>query len=201
MTVTTDHRTSQADRTPLEISPEVRANLQQVLTTLRTHLGMDVAFVSEFLGANRIFQAVDTGAPISAVETGAVLPMAAGYCRHVVAGMLPELMPDTSAVPLARSIDETRTIPIGAHLSVPIETTDGRIFGTFCCFSHAAKPGLGPSHLELVRTLSRLIAQELSQEVRRLEREAGRMHARHALMNNGRPMTLAELLKAAPPAR
>ncbi len=191
-------RSVEVDRPPLLISIEVAKSLRQVLATIRSRLGMDVAFVSEFLGSNRIFHAVDSLAPVPGLAAGAMLPMAAGYCRDVVAGILPQLIPDTSKVPLAQEIEETQTIPIGAHLSVPIETADGRIFGTFCCFSHRAMPELGVADLQLVQTFSSLVAVQLSEEVRRICLQASRAAAEQALTADGRPLTLAELLKATP---
>ena len=91
--------------------------------------------------------------------------MAAGYCQHIVEGRLPELIPDTGRVPLARTIPETRTIPIGAHLSVPVKLDDGTVFGTFCCFSFNPNPELDQRDLELMHTFSRLIASQIAADI------------------------------------
>src|SRR5688572_3875831 len=110
----------QQDAAPTNISPRIVENIDRVLKSVRTYLGMDIAFLSEFLGSNRVFRSVDSARPSAPIKVGGVSAMTAGYCHHIVEGRLPELIPNTAAVPLARSIPETRTFPIGSHLSVPV---------------------------------------------------------------------------------
>lgn len=157
-----DAKVQGQDAAPTIISPQVAENIDRVLASIRSYLDMDIAFVSEFLGTNRIFRNVDSARTNAPVKVGGVLPMAAGYCQHVVEGRLPELIPNTQSVMLARTIPETKSIPIGAHLSVPIRLDDGSIFGTFCCFSYQPNPRLDQRDLDLMRTFGRLVASELA---------------------------------------
>ena len=154
------------DKTPVQISPHVAGNIDRILSAIRRHLGMDIAFVSEFLGANRIFRNVDCADGPAILVAGTELPMSVGYCAHIVAGRLPELIPDTNADPLASSLPETAGIPIGAHLSVPIRMAGERVFGTFCCFSYRARPDLSERELDLMRTFGAVIAAELAVDIR-----------------------------------
>lgn len=172
---------------PTRLSPPVSQNIERVLQTIRSHLDMDVAFLSEFLGSSRVFQGVASSHSPAPVQAGQHLPMDVGYCEHVVEGRLPELIPDTSLLPLAQSIPETTTVPIGAHMSVPIHLRDGRLFGTFCCFSHSTRPELGEHDLDLLRTFAQLISGEISAEVEAAdenEKIAGRIKS---AISNGDP--------------
>lgn len=153
------------DAAPTNLSTGAVENIDRVLASVRSYLGMDVAFLSEFLGTNRVFRSVDSARPNAPLKTGGVIPMAAGYCQHIVEGRLPELIPNTAAVPLARSIPETVSIPIGAHLSVPVKLDDGEVFGTFCCFSYHPMPTLDRRDLELMRTFARLVAAQIEGEL------------------------------------
>ncbi len=177
----------QADSLPIVLSPRVTESMDRVLTSIRSHLRMDVAFITEFLGSSRIFRGVDLSHPLDGIATGQVIPIGSGYCQHVTAGRLPQLIADTSMVPLALSIPETLALPIGAHLSVPIQVDHGRVFGTFCCFSHRAMPELGPPELELMHTFGRMIALELIQEVQRDETQRSRIERVHAALWSGDP--------------
>ncbi len=183
----TDDGSIVADKRPMTISPQVAESISRVLRSIRQHLRMDIAFVTQFLGSSRIFRNVDAAHQVAGVEVGAVLPIAAGYCQHVVAGRLPELIADTSRVPLAMTIAETASIPIGAHLSVPIRLENGRVYGTFCCFSHRAMPELGEPELELMHTFSRLIAREMHEDVARDERLEQMTERVHAAIFSGDP--------------
>jgi hypothetical protein len=80
------------------ISPA--ANVQHALKTVRTHLGMDVALVCEFAGDRLYFRHVSARRR-SPVRAGEWLPLEHCYCPKVAEGRLPEIIPDTAAIPEA----------------------------------------------------------------------------------------------------
>lgn len=136
----------------------------QVLRTVRKHLGMDVAFVSHFRETDRVLEHVDCDgfAPIS---EGQAIPLEDGYCMKIVRGELPALIADTSLVPAALAMPETLAIPIGAHLSVPIELASGEIYGTLCCFSREPNLTLGERDLRMIRALGEVLASRIDEEL------------------------------------
>jgi EAL domain-containing protein (putative c-di-GMP-specific phosphodiesterase class I) len=140
-------------------------SMGRVLRAVRSHLGMDVCFVSEFIAERRIFRHVDTSAGEGPIQVGASSPLDEGYCQRVVDGRLPELIPDTAANPVARVLPVTRAVPVGAHLSVPIRLRDGRIYGTFCCFSFAPNHSLGERDLHVMRAFADLAAYQIDCEL------------------------------------
>jgi EAL domain-containing protein (putative c-di-GMP-specific phosphodiesterase class I) len=136
-------------------------SLEKALHTVRSYLGMDVAFVSEFVGDRRFFRHVDTRTWRSPIKAGQSSPLEQGYCKKIVDGVLPELIPDTAASPEALKIPETRDVPIGAHLSVPLRLADGKIYGTFCCFSFHPDLTLDERDLQLMKAFAELIAYQI----------------------------------------
>src|SRR5205085_2961030 len=91
-------------------------------------------------------------------------------------GRLPELIPDTAAVPLAMAMPITAALPVGAHVSVPLRMPDGEIYGTFCCLGPAADPTLNERDLAMMRAFAELVAFDIDRERQasrlRLEKEA-----------------------------
>lgn len=143
------------------ISKDLAHNVDAILKTIRSYLGMDVAFLAEFAGASRIFRNVSTGPDFFLLKAGDRLPLSTGYCQLVATGKLPELIRDSSALPLAAALPETSSVPIGSHLSVPVKLASGKVHGHFCCFSHRPRPDLSDRDLDLLRTFADLIAGEL----------------------------------------
>jgi EAL domain-containing protein (putative c-di-GMP-specific phosphodiesterase class I) len=143
----------------------------QVLRTVRKHLRMDVAFVAHFRQTDRVLEHVDADGT-SPIQQGQTIPLEDGYCLKIVRGELPALIPDTSAVPAAMALPATREIPIGAHLSVPIELSDGAVYGTLCCFNRTPDLTLGERELQLIRALAEVLAARIDedQEAERLMR-------------------------------
>jgi EAL domain-containing protein (putative c-di-GMP-specific phosphodiesterase class I) len=163
----TSRKNAPSGRLPsiLNASGPVADSMGRVLRAVRSHLGMDVCFVSEFAAGRRIFRHVDTSAGEGPVQVGASSPLDDGYCQRVVDGRLPELIPDTSANPVAMALPVTRAVPVGAHLSVPIRLRDGRIYGMFCCFSFAPNHSLGERDLHVMRAFADLAAYQIDCEL------------------------------------
>lgn len=154
-----DWRSGEADRARCD------AEVESALRAVRQHLGMEIGFVSEFLGQERIFRHVDTILAEPPIRAGHRLSMDEGYCRKVVAGELPELIPDTALVPAALDIPETALLPIGSHISVPIRLSDGSVYGTFCCFSSLPDRSLSIRDLQMMRAVADMVGAQLEAKV------------------------------------
>lgn len=162
------------------------AAVDKVLHAIRDHLGMDVAFVSEFRRSDRIFRHVDAR-DRTPIQSGDAAPLEQGYCQRVVDGRLPGLIPDTRCVPAAMALPETSAIPIGAHLSVPIRLADGRVFGTFCCFSFAADSSLGERDLKMMQVFAELLADQIDRDMEAQRTLASRTEEISAAITAGQP--------------
>jgi len=149
------------------------AGVDRVLRTVRKYLGMDVAFIAHFRERDRVFEFVDAEQP-APLDRGAVLPLEQGYCAKVARGELPQLITDAARLPAAAAIPETRTIPIGAHLSVPIVLDNGELYGTLCCFSYEPDLTLGERDMRMMRAFAEVLATRISEtqaaEKRNLQR-------------------------------
>lgn len=157
-------------------SEQSSGNVERILHAVRSHLGMDVAFVSEFVGGRRIFRHIDAAGRTAPMQVGGSDPLEESYCHHIVGGRLPELIPDTAAVPLAMAMPATTSLPVGAHLSVPIRLQDGRIYGTFCCFSFAPDHSLNERDLRMMRAFADLAGQQIDRDL-----SSGRAHEEKTL--------------------
>lgn len=162
------------------------SGVAQVLRTVRKHLGMDVAFIAHFRETDRVLEHVDADGT-APIHEGQSIPLEDGYCLKIVRGELPELIPDTSAVPAAMALPATREIPIGAHLSVPIELASGVVYGTLCCFNRTPDPTLGERDLRLIRALAEVLAARFDEqlEVERIKQQGAQQI--HHEMAKGAP--------------
>ncbi|HVY89080.1 MAG TPA: EAL domain-containing protein [Hyphomonadaceae bacterium] len=144
---------------------EPAAHISRVLSIVRTHLNMDVGFVSEFSEGRRVFRHVDNGVETSPVRVGGSDPLEESYCKRIVDGRLPELMQDACAVPAALELEVTRQLPVGAHISVPLRLPDGKLFGTFCCFSFTADYSLNRRDLSILRAFAAVVSELIYAEL------------------------------------
>jgi EAL domain-containing protein (putative c-di-GMP-specific phosphodiesterase class I) len=150
--------------------------VQDALRTIRTHLDMEVAFVSEFSETERHFRYVDAASSDPVIKVGDGGPLEGSYCQRVVDGRLPELIPDALSVPAALELPVTTALPVRAHLSVPIRLSNGQLYGTFCTFSSTKPdPSLRERDLSMMRVFADFTAKQIERrlEMERLRKEMG----------------------------
>lgn len=136
--------------------------IDQALETMRTFLGMEIAFLSEFVDDTMVLRAVRAPGLEEIAYPGARYPTEYVYCKRVCDGELPELIPDSRAHPIASQLPITHELPIGSHLSIPIHRTDGALFGTFCCVSREQKRELTERDVEVMRSFAALAADQVN---------------------------------------
>lgn len=139
--------------------------IQRALQAVRVHLGLQVAYVSEFVGNESVFRHVDAPGFEHLIKPGDARSLDDVYCRHILAGRLPELIPDTAAEPVAMAMPITAAVPIGAHVSVPLRLPGGEVYGMFCCLGPAADPTLNARDLGMMRAFAELAAFEIDREL------------------------------------
>lgn len=136
--------------------------VDQALNTVRNHLGMEVAYLSEFVGDNTVFRAVSAPGLEHLVQAGDQRPIDQVYCQHIIDGRLPELIPDTSQESLCVSMPITKAVPIGSHMSIPIRLKDGSVYGMFCCLSSKPNASLNSRDLETMRLFAELAMEHIN---------------------------------------
>lgn len=137
--------------------PALPRAVPDVLKLLRAKLGMDVAFVSQFVDGQRLIQAADTDPGFAPVHAGTCDPVEQSWCQRVVEGRLPEKIID--AAPYVKSGQAPDPgFAIGTHLSTPVRLPGGRVYGTLCCFSRGVQP---EADIERLRYTASLLAAKL----------------------------------------
>lgn len=145
--------------------------LREILRAIRTHFGMEVAFISEFKDERRFFRFVDEAQAAPFLEAGAWNPLEESYCQRVLEGRLPEIIRDARQEPAALELAVTLELPVGAHLSVPIRLRDGSVYGTLCCFSRQPDATLNERDLAMMRVFADFAARQLERQRARHQRQ------------------------------
>jgi hypothetical protein len=129
----------------------------RVLVAAREHLRMDVAYLSQFNGAEHVIQRLHGDGRSFGLEAGQSISLDTSYSQRIIDGRLPYLMPD---VRRDERIDGT-TPRLGAYVCVPVTLEDGRLYGTLCCVNDDPAPWLRERDLAYMRVLARMLADDL----------------------------------------
>jgi EAL domain-containing protein (putative c-di-GMP-specific phosphodiesterase class I) len=141
--------------------------VQRALRAVREHLGLQVAYASQFIGDRAVYHSVDAPGLEHLLQPGDSRPLDEVYCRDILDGRLPQLMTDTSRYPLAVAKPITAAVPIGAHVSVPLTLPNGEVYGMFCCLGPVADDTLSVRDLEMMRVFADLAAFEIDADQQR----------------------------------
>jgi EAL domain-containing protein (putative c-di-GMP-specific phosphodiesterase class I) len=142
-----------------------RPTLPRILSAIRKHMDMEVAFISQVTEGRRFFRHVDTGDSGLELHPGGSDPAEESYCLRVIDGRLPELIPNACLNAEALTLAATRALPVGAHLSVPIRLADGDVYGTFCCFSRSPDASLTDRDLSVMRVFAEMVSDQIQQDL------------------------------------
>jgi EAL domain-containing protein (putative c-di-GMP-specific phosphodiesterase class I) len=147
--------------------------IERILSLARGALDMDVALVGAFDG-DFVVRAVDGEQEWFDLDVGKRIPVEQTYCRRMVQGELPQLVPNAAFDDRTADLPITREAGIGAYVGAPIRLWDGTLYGTLCCLSRSAEPSLNDRDSRFLHVLAEIVADhidrgQLEGEKRKLE--------------------------------
>jgi EAL domain-containing protein (putative c-di-GMP-specific phosphodiesterase class I) len=147
----------------------IEAKLTNLLALVRKHLDMDVAFISEFINDERVFKVVDNPSENQIVKVGNADPINETYCQKITDEKLSPIITNTKANPITKAMPVTKKLGIGAYIGVPINLSNGKLYGTFCCYKSHHDESLNDRDLSFLNIISEiatdLIEKNLSKSV------------------------------------
>jgi HD-GYP domain-containing protein (c-di-GMP phosphodiesterase class II) len=151
------------------LQPSVRG----AVAALRQLFRVEVAYATRHNATHQVLEAVEGDGGSFGIADGEAIPLADSYCQRILAGDLPSIVRDVRAEPVTSSMWITTAADIGAFASVPLQLSDGTLYGTLCCASHQRQPGWHESDVRIMYVIARLVADQVEREV--VERDRSRI--------------------------
>ncbi|HZF57558.1 MAG TPA: GAF domain-containing protein [Rubrobacter sp.] len=147
-----------SDRTP--------ESLEDMLRDVREAFRMDVAFVSKFAADRLVFRKLEGDAQSFGWQEGESFPLDESYCKRVLEGRIPQVVPDAKREEATRDLRVTSEAGMGSYCAVALVLSDGWLYGTLCCVSHEADPLLRESDLAIMERTARWLVEDLERRGR-----------------------------------
>jgi EAL domain-containing protein (putative c-di-GMP-specific phosphodiesterase class I) len=112
--------------------PLGEASIERVLAFARTHLDMELAWITRMAGPGQVIEFLDGAADRFGVSLGAIIPPFSRPCR-----------------------------PVGTYAVAPLLLPDGRLFGHLACLGEQARPTL-PRDEQFLQLVAALLAPSIS---------------------------------------
>jgi GAF domain-containing protein len=148
------------------------AIVERALNVARELLGMDIGYVAEFKDGKQVYAGVEGDGDSFGMTTGGSYPLEGSYCRRMTLGRIGNIVPDARAEAETRDLELTAMANIGAYIGVPIQFSDGTLYGTICCASHDAHGDLDDRDIRFMQVLARVVGGELEQRALVKENQA-----------------------------
>lgn len=149
-----------------DMGEQVRSDdtLEEILSSVREALDMDVAFVSEFDKGQMVFRVLEGDADSFGWEKDQSIPLEASYCKRVIDGRLPGVIPDAKENEETKNLWVTQDADIGSYVGISLKLSDGKVYGTLCCLSHAPDPWLRDRDLQLMEKVAQRTVEQLERK-------------------------------------
>jgi signal transduction histidine kinase len=147
--------------------------IESALEAAREGLEMEIAYLAEFTDGEQIFHTLAGDLDTLDIAEGQAIPLEDTYCQRMCDGRIGNVVSDVAATPEVATLELTKRASIGAYVGVPLRFSDGRLYGTFCCLSHAPDPDIGEREVRFMRVLAKIVAGELERQ--ELHREADQL--------------------------
>ncbi|GIF04766.1 sensor domain-containing phosphodiesterase [Actinoplanes siamensis] len=167
---------------------ETARQVADLLRTARESLGMGLAFLSRMDGPVQHLEVVDSVLPL---QDGMVQDRDTSFCQAVMDGELPPVIPDVAEFPAAMRLPAAEQ-GIRSYISVPVELSDGTVYGTFCGAGLAADPQLTDRDRVFMQVLAHAAAVIIEPDVRKRRRNAEIESRLRPVLNRGGPVVLLQ---------
>jgi GAF domain-containing protein len=154
------------------------AIVERALNVARELLGMDIGYVAQFKDGKQVYRGVEGDGDSFGMEAGGSYPLEGSYCRRMTLGRIGNIVADAHADAETKDLELTALANIGSYIGVPIQFSDGTLYGTICCASHDPHADLDDRDVKFMQVLARVVGGELEQRALARENEALKQEVR-----------------------
>ena len=148
----------------LDVSDHPGRIIERVMHVAREHLGLQIAFVAEFDGGQRVFRYANGDLQRFSVQVEGAEPLEGTYCAMVCSGTLEPLVQDASRHPVTGGMPVTEALGVEVYLGVPLRFSDGSLYGTLCCLSQQANDALAGPDVLFLRMAAAIVSEQLERD-------------------------------------
>jgi signal transduction histidine kinase len=147
--------------------------IESALDAAREGLEMEIAYLAEFTDDKQVFHNLAGDLDTLDIGQGEAMPLEDTYCQRMCDGRIGNVVTDVRSDPELAPLALTKRAGIGAYVGVPLRFSDGRLYGTFCCLSHAPNPDIGQREVRFMRVLAKIVSGEIERQ--ELHRQADQL--------------------------
>ncbi|WEJ62657.1 sensor domain-containing diguanylate cyclase [Thiomicrorhabdus lithotrophica] len=157
------------DVTALPPFKDFESASRAVLTYLHEQLGFGLWMMTRTEGRDWIVLQVEDH--YYNVKEGTVFTWTDSFCSQMVQGFGPRVAPCSREIPVYEAAPIGQQVPIEAYIGVPVNNSDGTLFGTLCAIDPNPQNPDITQQLPVIELLARFLGTVLESDLKALEQE------------------------------
>ncbi|MFT7431882.1 MAG: hypothetical protein ACI971_002357, partial [Colwellia sp.] len=150
----------------IDDSDSVKNKLNKLLSIVRKHLDMDVAFIAKFVNKERVIKVLDAKNDMLSINVGDSDPIDDTYCEKIVDNVLPNIIHNTKENDITNSLPITEKLSIGSYIGVQIILSNGEVYGTFCCYKQSPDDTINQRDLSFLNAIADIASELIEKNVK-----------------------------------
>ncbi|MFT6209241.1 MAG: EAL domain-containing protein (putative c-di-GMP-specific phosphodiesterase class I) [Colwellia sp.] len=150
----------------IDDSDSVKNKLNKLLSIVRKHLDMDVAFIAKFVNKERVIKVLDAKNDMLSINVGDSDPIDGTYCEKIVDNVLPNIIHNTKENDITNSLPITEKLSIGSYIGVQIILSNGEVYGTFCCYKQSPDDTINQRDLSFLNAIADIASELIEKNVK-----------------------------------
>lgn len=143
----------------------VSDKVRLVISSIRSHLRMDMAVIADLVEESPVVQYVDGDSKHAEKLLGCKIPLDDSYFYWVTQSRIPAVIPNSSLNPITKALNITRKLDIASYICVPLKDLDDCVYGVFCCIGHEVNNDLNDRDIALMEVFADMAGVEIREHL------------------------------------
>lgn len=175
---------------PVNGTARLATGAERLVALAQEQLGLSATMLTEFQAGTPVIRQVAGDADAFGMRPGLEISLSETYFARIAEGGGPQVVRDAQRERRGRTSALAGRAEVGAYVGVPVILPNGDLYGTLCCLSRRAEPGLGAGDGRTLQILAGILAEEL-ELVGRTERAHRLTHDRLRGLLTGEGLSIA----------
>ena len=146
---------------PVVGTARLASGAERLVALAHEQLGLTATVLTEFQATRLVIRQVAGDVGAFGMRLGLEIPLGETYCARIAEGGGAQVVRDAKRESHGRGLVVAPRAEVGAYVGVPVMLPNGDLFGTLCCLSRRAEPGLSEADVRMLRIIAGILAEDL----------------------------------------
>jgi EAL domain-containing protein (putative c-di-GMP-specific phosphodiesterase class I) len=134
---------------------------ERLVALAQEQLGLTATVLTELQAGTLVIRQAAGDVDAFGMRPGLEISLSETYCARIAEGGGPQVVRDAQRERRGRTSALAGRAEVGAYVAVPVILPNGDLYGTLCCLSRRAEPGLSVGDVRMLGIIAGILAEDL----------------------------------------